>query len=291
MTSLAELNVEKAVETRAAASRAVLQMLSVTPTASEVTLHEAAQRELGELPDCFPEGWYSPPPQGIGVLLADEDDPSRLQYDTLRNKEFWPSDQYVRTMGTVGLIHVSPVDQFSGMIGDFGLTFYQGDNEAIQEHLKESLRAIEAIAGFAAAGMSYAEVFENARSVLKARHLTPDRMTTDHDPSGLNFGHTLPWTTHNPTTLEQYAMDVGDFEMLKENIRRKRFYVAANETSSIPSTGAFTVEARLESVDNPELPLAYFHLLVAMKQGQKEIFANLNPLFDMLSMDYIRSKY
>lgn len=291
MIGLMELNIERATQLREQASQATLRALCATPTASEVTMHEALQRELAEVDDIFSEGWYSPPPQGIGVLLADQDDPLRLQYDTLRSEAFWPSEQHVRTMGSVGLIHVSPVDRFSGMIGDFGLTFYQGDNEAIQEHLKESLRAIEAIAGFADAGVTYAEVFENARSVLSARRLTPDRMTTDHDPSGLNFGHTLPWTARNPSTLEQYAMDVGDFEPLKEDIRRRRSYIAANETSRIPKTGAFTVEARLESLEDKDLPLAYFHLLVAFKNGEKQIHANLNPVFEALTMDYIRSKY
>src|ERR1051326_8852613 len=43
-------------------------------------------------PDLFESGWYNPPPGGISALFAQDTNPERLLYDSLRKEQFWPRE-------------------------------------------------------------------------------------------------------------------------------------------------------------------------------------------------------
>src|SRR5690606_35590118 len=82
------------------------------------------------------EGWYAPPPNGISVLIDADPPYSRLNYSSLRDEQYWPSDKIIGKE-SVTIAYASPVDRESLIIGDFGATFYFGDSPDIRYHINQ----------------------------------------------------------------------------------------------------------------------------------------------------------
>src|SRR3989344_173445 len=72
----------------------------------------------------FPSGWYSPPPDGIGVLFGTIGN-GRTNFESLRAQEMHPRDDiYLDKQEGIVYVYASPVHRESGIIGDFGMTLY-----------------------------------------------------------------------------------------------------------------------------------------------------------------------
>ena len=90
----------------------------------------------------FPSGWYTSlppkgPPYGTAALFGDDDNPDRLNYGSLRPQENHPQNNiYFDPETGIAYIYASPVDRTTGIIGDWGMTFYAGNNPEIIAHLK-----------------------------------------------------------------------------------------------------------------------------------------------------------
>lgn len=282
-------NVQMCVEARRLAAEAVSRVLGGFTVGSEVDLHAKLAQALADQPRFFAEGWYSPPPGGIGVLIGSANDNNRTKYTSFREEPYWPNATYQYTNESVCLLHVSPVDKTTGIIGDFGMTAYRGDDANVQEHIRRSLETIEAMADYSQVGMSLRELYEYCAALLKQQSLQFDM--TAHSSASLSFGHTIPWSHEAQTDSEMAIIKSGDMEHLKQLISSKRLYLDNSETFKIPKTIAFTTEARLANTDNPNLPNVYFHTLVTFTDGIKQIHTGFNQVFDTLGMNYIRSRY
>lgn len=189
------------------------------------------------------------------------------------------------------MIYASPIDRATGVIGDWGGTIYRGDDSAARAHFQNCLVAMEQALDRIAPGMQFREVHDIAQSIFKERHLTNRRTVTLTDRIGTNIGHTIPWSYENPTEGEMILIRGGRFDPLKDAISRKRIYVNRKETFVIPGTIAFTLEARLEDLENPNLPNVFFHYIVTFENSSKKILANFNIVFEAVGMDYLKSKY
>ncbi len=44
--------------------------------------------ELKKNSEIYPEGWYTPPPHGIGILFAKDENPERISFTTLRKEQY-----------------------------------------------------------------------------------------------------------------------------------------------------------------------------------------------------------
>ncbi len=267
--------------TRALASEIISRCMVDIDAISEASLRDRILFEMAQCKDVFDEGWYSPPPGGVAVL-SDTEPFERLQFQTLRNATWWPTEASQFSKETVAVVYLSPVEKSTGMIGDFGFTFYQGDNIEIKEHIRTCYDAILSVAEHAKVGMSFAELFANATSAFEQARKGVNWMKTISDPlKGINLGHTVPGT---------YGDDfrsTGTFEEIKNEITTKRVYINVAENFVIPETCAFTVEARLADLDNPDLPNVFFHFIVTFSEGKKEILKNFEEVFKTANMDYI----
>jgi hypothetical protein len=254
---------------------------------SEAALRDKLHAALAEQPELFDSGWYAPPPDGIGVLFGRSDDMARLDFDSLRKTENWPSEQNISDDETVGLVYASPVAR-SGMIGDFGLTFYHGKDSAVRQQLRLAYDITKKMCEFAQVGMKFRELFDFGQKIMAANGATSGRMALINDPSDINFGHTVPWSYKLPTPTEQEIIDRGSIDELREIISSKRIYINRTETFRIPKTCAFTVEPRVTTQDESgRVRLAYFHIIVAFRDGRKIISADFEPVFAKMGMNYI----
>ena len=192
----------------------------------------------------------------------------------------------------MGIVYLSPVDKKSGIIGDMGLTIYNGGNKKIHEHLKHCLKVIEKIAEYTEVGMEFREIHNFAQDIFKKEELNNDRTLGITDSSKTNIGHTIPWTYEAPNKLEQETISDGNMDLLKDIISKKRIHINQDEKFKVQYNIALTVEVRLEDNNNPSLPNVFYHLVVSFIDGQKTISTNFNEIFEIMKMNkYIISKY
>ncbi|MDZ4230117.1 MAG: hypothetical protein U1C53_03175, partial [Candidatus Veblenbacteria bacterium] len=145
--------------------------------------------------------------------------------------------------------------------------------------------------GGIAVGMEFREIYARTQKAFQAERLQNDRTVVSTDWATTNLGHTVPWTHSEPTAEDQAMIERGDFTALREAIRVQRIFINSEQTFTVPATGLFTFEARVESMDDPTLPLILFHLLVGFINGEKIVQTNYQLLLDVLGMSYLRSTY
>lgn len=125
---------------------------------SEVELRDAWLTALRKNPRIFSDGWYSPPPHGIAILIASDNDgkESRANYHNLRPEAFWPrTDIRFDSKNNILCAYASPFDKTSGIIGDFGLTLYFGKNPSIIDHLRQCYGIVQQVFEFVEVGKSF----------------------------------------------------------------------------------------------------------------------------------------
>jgi hypothetical protein len=290
--SLAE-KVDLCLKNRAIVARVVAKVLVDSPKASEMQIRGALLLELAGQAALYPRGWYDPPPAGVGVLFAEASDNfARSKFPTLRTQPYWPSSKHVLTDETVGMVYVSPVDKSSGIISDIGFNFYCGNNVDIQNHLAYCLDTVETIAEQAEVGMPFNQLHKLAQNIVDGRGLHNDWMITYNDPTrAANFGHSYPWTYQEMSDADKKILASGDLNQLKEHIEKGRIFISPIEATAIPETIAFSIEARLGSRSDQQLPCGYYYAVVTFRNGQKKIVTNYNPIFNALNINYMRSKF
>lgn len=246
-------------------------------------------KQLRKYPEIFPNGWYEPPPFGIGVLITDSNNPQRISYDNLRFERNWPRENVFLDKKS-GLIYLfaSPVDKQSGIIGDFGITIYFGNKDPIKNHLKKCLKINKEILSFANIGMSFAEVYEYAEKLFSQNGLA-NQVLSFTDPSKFNFGHTIPSTDIEWSDEETKIVKSEDWSKIKDLISKRRIFVNRVEQFKIKPGVAFTIEPRLKVLADSNLPTSLsFHMIgVFNKNGEKELLTNFDEIFKLVGMDYM----
>jgi hypothetical protein len=283
-------NVQKCIETRQIALEVTCEVLDGFRQGSEVDFHNSLKQALAARPELMHEGWYSPPPAGIGILFAKASDTSRSKYTTFRDEPYWAKPEYTLSDETVGMIYMSPVDKQSGMIGDLGFSFYRGKDQRIRDHLVNTLMALEEVVEHTKVGLEFREVARFANTTFQKAALD-SRVVTQVASVGINVGHTIPWSHEAQTKDEMNTLQTGTTHEINELIRHKRRMVDEAESFVVPETIAFTIETRVVSAKHSELPNVHFHFIVVFQNGKKQVLSGFNQIFDTLGMNYIRSKY
>ncbi len=266
--------IQAAAQTRVYAGECLARILDEADRLSEKECAEKIRAALAANPELYPEGWYRPPPGGIAVLAADDKNFDRLKFDSLRKETYWPRDDIRITPESIVLVYASPVHKAQAAIGDIARTHYRGTNPRYREHLRAAQDVLKEIADFAAPGKTFSDLCSYARVLFEKSRLTNDRAlltTRPEDAPVLNLGHTLPWTFDSDPAPGHAAKD-KDMLSLFDSISKARIFVNSNVSFEIPKTCAFTIEARLESLDDPSLPNNMWHMIVTFINGRKEVY-------------------
>jgi hypothetical protein len=276
--------IETIIRTRKIASEIACKSLINIEGISEVELRERILSEVATHSELYPKGWYDPPQDGISVLFAQKPF-ARLIFNSMRNPKFWPNENSKFTKDTVGIVYLSPVDVKTGMLGDIAFTIYNGNEEEIKNHIRKCYKAILKVAKHAEVGMKFSDLYKYAINSFADEFKIIGEMTTNSDPNkGDNLGHTIPGS------FEQDLILGNSFEEVRDTLRTKRIYINEVENFEIRETCAFTLEARLEDSNKPELPKIYFHFIVCFDKGEKTILENFENIFKAVNMDYIYDK-
>lgn len=255
---------------------------------SEVQFRDLWISQLQKNKNIFSEGWYQPPPYGIGMLIGDTTKKSRTNYPSLRSKKCWPNNKslFNKTHDFIYL-YASPVEKKTGIIGDCGGTFYTGNNAAVHKHLKHCLTINQKIADSVKVGMTYAEIYIASMTIMKENRLS-NEVVSSSDKTGVNIGHSIPESFHLWTKKEQNKVKEGKWKDILELISKKRKYINAIEKETVKPGTMITIEPRLTVLNKPNIPMASFHTTLHIgKNGEKRLLTNFDTLFRLFGMGYM----
>src|SRR3989344_4867584 len=122
-------------KTRKTASDILVAALSHSDGKTEKEIRDTILETVAAHDELFPMGWYDPPPGGVAVLSSSSPY-RRLQFDTLREENYWPGSDGVIGGENVSLVYISPVDRKTGMFGDIGLTLFTRNGPAISADIR-----------------------------------------------------------------------------------------------------------------------------------------------------------
>ncbi|MBI2798649.1 hypothetical protein HYX70_05190 [Candidatus Saccharibacteria bacterium] len=147
--------IQSCLELRKQASSIVADALSRAEGKSESRAAKGIISGLDKIKSAS-KGWYDPPPNGVVVLFGNPGEKyERTRFDSLRPEKYWPSPKYNFEKETVGLFHVSPFWQRTGIIADFGAAIYTGSDKKIHNHIVNGLGMVEDLAECSKVGMSF----------------------------------------------------------------------------------------------------------------------------------------
>ncbi|MFA6106159.1 MAG: M24 family metallopeptidase [Patescibacteria group bacterium] len=259
---------------------------------SEAGIRDMWLFELRKNEAIFKDGWYSPPPHGIGVLIGTDNDgeESRLNYKSMRPEEIWPRDNiYLNTKNGLIYAYASPIDKKTGIIGDFGMTLYFGKKKEIVDHLISCYRIVQEIYEYVKPGLAFSEIAGYAKDLISSRGLNNEIEARTNPSPADDVGHTIPFIMEEMTEKEMEILKSESCDKIKSMISEKRIFVRASEVQTVKNGMAFTIEPRPRVVNNTKIPMVSFHSICAIgENGEKELITNFNELFQLAGMGYMK---
>ena len=271
------------IQTRKTAADILVKSLTSIEEKSETEIRDKILLEAKNHKEIFETGWYDPPTGGLGILF-DQYPFKRLKYDSLRKPEYAPNKKIVFKKESVGMIYSSFVDRKTKMLGDIGFPIYQGQDEKIRQHIKNSYNTILKIAEHAKVGMEFADLCLFSENLFQNKLKPTKWITVNYPVFNINLGHSIPGSFENDFTFG------NSFEEIKNTIKTKRIMISKAESFKIPKTCAFTIESRLEDLNDPDLPSIYFHFIVCFDNGKKTILQNFDQIFNAVGMNWMNLK-
>lgn len=286
-------------QTRKLASKALFDVLepilkgNLAP--SETEIRDLWLAKLRENSAIFGEGWYSPPPHGIGLLFGPDNGggQNHFNFTNLRLESSWPRED-LRLDAENGLLfaYASPFDKKTGIIGDFQTTLYFGDKPEIIDHLILCREAMRQIFDYVKPGLTFSQVAARMTEIIAAHGLNNKiEYIADLSPADDVVGHTIPFVMENMTNPESATLVDGNYNPIKEIISKKRQFVRNSNDLVITKGMAFTIEPRPRVADNPDIPMVSFHSICAIHEnGAKELLTNFEELFALCGMKYMKEQ-
>lgn len=293
MHSDKKLKICKIIRQFAAKSLAIAlkKLLKQKKPISEIDLRDTWLLELRKNKNIFPDGWYIPPPHGITVLFATDNNFGRMRFKSLRKEESWPrNDIFLDKKNGFVLLYCSPVDRQTGIIGDFCLNIYFGKNNKIKDLLKKELFIIKQTFKLIKIGMRLSDLYFLVDNILKKNKLTNEWWISSTDPSGINYGHTVPMTNTSWSNKELEILRNGEknWQETLTLISKKRKFINRFEKTVIQSGTVITLEPRVCLQNHKDIPSAFFHTMILFrKNGEKELLTNFAEIFKIVGMDYL----
>lgn len=248
---------------------------------SETEFRDAWLTELRKSKAIYRDGWYIPPPSGIAVLFGPPIKGGRTYYEHLRVEKMWPrKDIYLGGENTMIYVYCSPVNKKGYVIGDIGLSIYLGKNPKIKKHLKKCLDLNKKVFDYIEVGKTISNVNKYAFKLMKDSGLSNDVVALN-DPSGSNIGHSVP-------VIDEKWTKKTDWATKKDFIAGKRIYFNGIEQSKFKKGMAMTIEPRMVSIGDKDIPLTSFHTIVLIHEnGNKELLVDYDKIFKLVGMDYL----
>lgn len=295
MKKTAQEKIETCKQTREIASNGLSivleKVLSDGKQISEVEFRDLWLVELQKNDGILSEGWYTPPPYGIGVLFGKDTDGenSRLNFQSLRPEEIWPKKNVKLDLEN-GIIftYASPINKETGVVGDFGVTIYLGRQNEIISQLKLCKQVVDQTFESIKVGMTFDDVARHMKSLIDENGLINEIECQTSPSSADDVGHTIPFVSELVPEKFKQSLSNGDLTEVRNTIRHGRIFARAGVNNKIEAGMAFTIEPRPMVKGNPKIPMTWFHsICVIHTDGRKELLTNFDQIFRTTGMDYM----
>lgn len=269
--------------------KTIKKVLNSDKKISEVMLRDAWLFELRKHSEIFPDGWYVPPPHGLGVLFGTEKNVGRLYFKSLRKEKNFPrKDVFLNKKNGLVFLYAGPINR-DGIIGDMEMTLYFGRDKEIIDYLELYYRLIKQIIDFTEIGLTFRAVFEYSEKLF-ANHGFVNAIVSRTDPTSKNIGHTIPFVVDEMTLEEKNILKNEKWDELCRMVSSKRVFLNAKEEVKIIPNMAFTIEPGVRMKDRGDMPFIAFHTTVLIHEnGEKELLTNFDKIFKLVGMDYMLS--
>lgn len=204
------------------------------------------------------EGWYEPPSGGVSVLSADENNPKRISFQSLRDEEFWPSDRFLAWKNGFLFFYCSPICKQTGRIADLALTLYFGESERIRQHFQNAYRATQEVIYSLKPNASSREIFVRANKIFY-EHRLENKTYSYTDQGRPDLGHSFPSLPGSFSSLSNEQ---------KSRLSQKRRFLHDASDWPLSDVAQFSIEPQLRSLDDPTLPQVCLHILVSLQGGR-----------------------
>ncbi len=215
---------------------------------------------LRQVPFVSKNGWYDPPPMGLSVLAATDQDLGRNRFRSLRDPAYWPSARVIDWVSGVLYAYCSPVDLNSGLMGDFAITLYFGNRPKIVDHFRKAHDATARVLECLRPGMSSRELFLHSQVVFTEAGLN-NSVHSITDATPVDLGHTL--VSHNGLCHDAHG---NITPAIKTSLSTRRQFVNATDDWQLTPGLPFTIEPQLVSSSQGDLPKVSFHYLVTIEK-------------------------
>lgn len=216
-----------------------------------------------DAPELYEAGWYSPPPGGVSVIYGDNDNLSRISFETLRKEPYWPKPHTSQWCDNFLYFYCSSVPIDGSEIGDFALTLYFGANKRLRQHYDNCLKATSDVLSVASTIHSSGALFVESQRIFEEYGLI-NSVVSYTDVTPLDLGHTFP-ALNDKSEYRPEGRYLGKDQ--QEWIRQARQFVNGVSDWEFRDGLQFSVEPQLRSIHDPDLPQITFHYLLHCTKG------------------------
>lgn len=238
---------------------------------SEQSLKNAWLEEISESGTLSRNGWYSPPENGMAVLVCSNGDVSRSHFRSFRDPQFFASTEPIDWSDALIIAYASNISVKSGLPADFATTLYFGSDKQIKGHFRRSIASCRQL--FSELDQVYTgkELFGRLEDILGSVGI--DGRTWSSTDQDYNFGHTLP--VLDPQLGSNHSSLASDDYMVSDNtaeaMRKERNFLSRESELDLRSGIQFTIEPQCVSLDGKAIPKVMIHYVSQFAGGHYEI--------------------
>jgi hypothetical protein len=226
---------------------------------------------LAERPEITANGWYDPPPDGVAVLFATEDEPARTQFSSLRPKGLWPGPTELDPRRGILYAYCSPLSFPEALAGDFQVTLYFGGSSRVRDHFRLAIDATYTVITEIELGTRSRPLFDRSEEIFAQLGLRSN-VASITDAVPVDLGHSLPTLERPPSAPRVISPEEQDA------VRRGRLFISAASDWPLAAAGQVTIEPRLFSIADRRLPQVNVHYVVGIADGKVSLLNECDEL-------------
>lgn len=248
------------------------------PRVTEVGFRDAWLARLRESGAVTANGWYEPPPLGMAVLFADEDDPSRIGFESLRLPDCAPSPREADWSRGLMYAYCSPVHRASGLAGDFAVTLYFGRRPDLLAHFRRAFSVTRALLGEIGEATRSRALLDRSQALFGEAGLQ-NTIASVTDSVPLDLGHSLPRLDGSRAEAPR-ELDAATIAEL----RAGRRFVSTSVDWLLAAAGQVTIEPQLVAADRTDLPQVSFHYVAVTSARPVTILRECDTLLERFGL-------
>ena len=248
------------------------------PKVSEKRFRDEWLAKLRGQPQLTTNGWYDPPPHGMGILFGSDTAAQGFSCSSLRSPERWPSDNVIDWPRGLMYAYCSPVHIPSGLPGDFGVTLYFGSQRRVLMHFAKALELANIVLTSITSNTTSRALFRFSQDTFRTANMRSN-VASITDTVPVDLGHSL---SRLPMELLSDGRQLTDTAI--ERVRRERLFISESADWPLCGAGQWTIEPSLIYPADPSLPQVSPHYVIDVSHERVVILRECDLLFEKFGL-------